>query len=315
MSTSGFGEGLGTLRENFVVLDSEGALTVLSSAGATVWSAAAPPVVIGQAFAVHVGSDLVARVVSNGAVTLYQGSSGVVLWSVTLAVPMWTTEGSLSVTLSDEFVVAVFSGTLFTLSVTSTVNAALYERNVASLLTFVSPRFAIVGNTLAFCSQTTVSTMQLSTGIISNIDALNTSQYTYNEVVIAPDGLQLYVLTLEGNFDVGVHPTRLRGGNNIPMFVTANDVRDGTQLWEWFTDDTVSFLNLVGQDLMCFVTTGGPLALWTRSGTLASSATGGLDYSEPAPPLLYHGRVWYYASEFYRSFPETVNFIGVVSDL
>ncbi|CUG24126.1 Hypothetical protein, putative, partial [Bodo saltans] len=152
-----------------------------------------------------------------------------------------------------------------------------------------------------FCTYGTVSTLELSTGTIGTLGALNTSDYTYDEVVIAPDAVQLYIVTVEGSFSASTHHNRGRGRDgNMPMFVTANSVLDGTQMWRWNTNE--SFLTVVSQQVICFVTTGGPAALWTKNGLLAASAVGGQDYREPAPPLLYQGTVWYYATEFFQEF-------------
>jgi outer membrane protein assembly factor BamB len=312
VSSTGFGEGVGTLSDRFVVLNSDAQLTAVSAvSGAILWSKPAPVIPIAQAFAVHAASDVVAYMSYEGTVMLLRGTTGEVIWTASVAVAPWVVQGYCSVSLSDQFVVAVFYGALFTFSTTGS-GTPLYQQNVTESFSFASPRYAIAGDTFVFCTQATVSTLQLSTGTVTTIGTLNTTQYSYNEVVIAPSGLQMYILAMDGSF---VATARGNLGNNMPMLVTANSVRDGSQAWEWFTDDTVSFLTVVNQELICFVTTGGPVALWTKNGLLASSAAGGLDYSESAPPLLYQAHVWYYASEFYQSFPETINFIGVVSDL
>ncbi|CUG24143.1 Hypothetical protein, putative [Bodo saltans] len=316
VSSTGYGEGVGTLGDSFVVFDSNAQLTaVRASTGAILWSKPAPVVPIAQAFVANAENDLVAYMSYEGTVTLFRGATGNVIWTAAVSVAPWVVQGYCSISLSPEYVVAVFYGALFTFNVASTSGSALYERNVTESFIFASPRFAIAGDTFVFCTSSTVSTLELSTGTISSIAALNTSDYTYNEVVIAPDAIQLYIVAMDGQFTKRGKDLRGRGGNNMPMLVTANNVHDGSQAWEWFTDDTVSFLTVVSQQVICFVTTGGPTALWTKNGLLAASAVGGIDYSEPAPPLLYQGTVWYYASEFFHAFPETINFIGALSGL
>lgn len=312
-ASSGFGEGLVSLLDGFVLLDANGRLSQLDAlTGATKWSSPFLTSAGDQAFAASEAHDLVAWTDSDGTVALFRGSTGAMLWTVVLDVPKWTDESSLFISLSAQYVVVVHSSMMFVLSVASTSKTALYTRNVSSMCSFVSPRHAISGDTLVFSSQTTVSTMELSSGTIRTIGALNTTQYWYTEVVITSDNSAIYIVTVDGSFKSPQGEQRRRVGNNYPMFVTKNDILSGAALWEWSTDDTVSNLGLVGNSFLTFVTTGGPVALRSRDGTVASSVSGGLDYSEPAPPLLYEGSVWYFATEYYWTTPATIKFVGVI---